>query len=169
MSCAVRLLSRRQTRGWNTAIEQERLDSCGVVVVGVDGSPTSLRAAAYGIGLARRQSARVVFVYARPYPMTLPGLGPDLSDGVKQILDAQDEIEERLLAHLNEQAAAAGVDTAFVTDCGDPCRVLPATADRIRADAVIIGSSTSLFHRVAGSSLSGRLTRSRHWPVIIVP
>jgi hypothetical protein len=107
MSCAVRLLSRRQTRGWNTAIEQERLDSRGVVVVGVDGSPTSLRAAAYGIGLARRQSARVVFVYARRYPMTLPGLGPDLSDG--------------------------------------------------------------LFHRVAGSSLSGRLTRSRHWPVIIVP
>ena len=40
----------------------------GVLVVGVDGTPTSLRAAAYAAGLARRQRSRLIIVYARKQP-----------------------------------------------------------------------------------------------------
>jgi nucleotide-binding universal stress UspA family protein len=38
-------------------------DGPSAIVVGIDGSATSLRASAYAAGLARRQRARLVAVY----------------------------------------------------------------------------------------------------------
>ncbi len=38
-------------------------DGSSAIVVGIDGSTTSLRASAYAAGLARRQRARLVAVY----------------------------------------------------------------------------------------------------------
>jgi nucleotide-binding universal stress UspA family protein len=39
-------------------------DGPQVIVVGIDGSDTSLRATAYAWGLARRQGSRLIFVFA---------------------------------------------------------------------------------------------------------
>ena len=41
-------------------------DGPSAILVGVDGSVTALRAAAYTAGLARRQGARIVVVYVAP-------------------------------------------------------------------------------------------------------
>ncbi len=46
-------------------------DGPGAIVVGVDGSPTSLRAAAYAAGLARRQHTKLIAVFVRSSPGTL--------------------------------------------------------------------------------------------------
>jgi hypothetical protein len=71
--------------------------------------------------------------------------------------------------HLRDQAAAAGVDNDFVVCDLGASRLLSTIADRVRAGLVVIGSSTSFLHKVAGLTLARRLTRSRHWPVTIVP
>ena len=46
-------------------------DGPGAIVVGVDGTPTSLRALAYAAGMARRQRAQLIAVYVRS-PMRTP-------------------------------------------------------------------------------------------------
>jgi Universal stress protein family len=53
-------------------------DGPTVILVGVDGSPTSLRACAYAAGLARRQRAGMIVVYVGPLASiaaAMPGVG----------------------------------------------------------------------------------------------
>jgi nucleotide-binding universal stress UspA family protein len=138
------------------------------LVVGVDGSPTSLRAAAYAAGLARRQRTRLVIVYARKQPAGLMSIADHGGIAVREVLDAQDEVERQLRDGLQTQARVWQIDAQIVVRDGDPLTVLSDVAMEVRADAVIVGSSTSMGHRIAGS-LAVRLVRSARWPVTVVP
>jgi nucleotide-binding universal stress UspA family protein len=138
------------------------------LVVGVDGSPTSLRAAAYAAGLARRQGARLVVVYARTQPAVLFSIADRGGIAVREMLDAQDEVEQQLRDALLTHARLWPIDAQLVVRDGDPLTVLSDVADEVRADAVIVGSSTSMGHRIAGS-LAVRLVRTARWPVTVVP
>ncbi|MGY1743449.1 MULTISPECIES: universal stress protein [unclassified Blastococcus] len=139
------------------------------VVAGVDGSPTSLRAAAYAVGLARRQQAGLVLVYVRePVPAAAAlgaGLDPQALVSARQVQDAvQAELGQAV-----EQLAEPGAPPAeFVVRVGNPYRELTAVARERRADAVVVGASTSPGHRVAGS-IALRLVRAGEWPVTVVP
>lgn len=142
-------------------------DGPSAIVVGVDGSEPSLRAAAYALGHARRQGCRLVAVYAR-----VPGGGMasmmDTTGAARTAVEqAQDEVVELLRrAHLTE--AAPGVEAELVVRVGDPYQVLSDVAHQVRADSVVVGSSASIGHRFAGS-LAVRLVRNAHWPVTVVP
>jgi hypothetical protein len=76
MNCAARARREWRCRGRNeTGIgpaPRRRFelgtDGPGAIVVGIDGSTPSLRAAAYAAGLARRQRTRLVAVYVRTPP-----------------------------------------------------------------------------------------------------
>ena len=57
-----------------------------MILAGVDDSVTSLRAAAYAAGLARRQAARFVVLYVRP-PATMAALAPMGAASIQQALD----------------------------------------------------------------------------------
>jgi nucleotide-binding universal stress UspA family protein len=138
------------------------------LVVGVDGSPTSLRAAAYAAGLARRQGTRLFVVYARKRPATLMAIGDQGGIAVREVMAAQDEIERQLSDALMTQARVWQIDAQLVVREGDPLTVLSDVAKEARADAVIVGSSTSMGHRIAGS-LAVRLVRLARWPVTVVP
>ncbi|MGY1814024.1 universal stress protein [Blastococcus sp. SYSU D00820] len=150
-----------------TQREEARVDRTGTVVVGVDDSPTSLRALAYAAGVARRLGGRLVVVHVR----TVHSVGPEL-DPLGVAVQAAHEAREQLEAEIREEAARlaqdTGMDVRFLLRTGDPLRELTAIADREQADVVVVGASTRPAHRLAGS-LGARLVRSSGWPVTVVP
>jgi nucleotide-binding universal stress UspA family protein len=136
-----------------------------VLMVGVDGSPTSLRAAAYAAGLARRQHTRLVAVYvaapASPLQAQLPDGGALETEG--RILLAA-ELEAEIAA----AAARIGIVIDYVQRRGDPLTELCRLADALPADGVIVGASQQGVLRLVGS-LASRLVRRGRWPVTVVP
>ena len=140
-------------------------DGPSALVVGVDGSDSSLRAAAYALGLARRQRARLFAVYARREPGTFLTFG---GTAVQAIVEAQSEVESQLLEMLDQQAREWGVDARLVVRPGDPLRILGQVAEEVKASGIIVGASTGLGHRIAGS-LAVKLVRAARWPVTVVP
>jgi nucleotide-binding universal stress UspA family protein len=79
----------------------------------------------------------------------------------------QDRIEQ-MLRQARTEAADEGVEIELLVRQGDPYQVLSEVADELRADCVVVGSSESLGHRVAGS-IAVRLVRGARWPVTVVP
>jgi nucleotide-binding universal stress UspA family protein len=137
------------------------------IVVGVDGSTTSVRAAWYAMGLARRQRARVVAVFVEPGP----GMGGATPAGASLAVaqrQALDEVADDFRQRADKASRDLGVDLTFIAAHGDPFRELCRIADEIRADAVVVGASAKAGHRLVGS-LAVRLVRANKWPVTVVP
>ncbi len=142
-------------------------DGPSAIVVGVDGSDNSMRAAYYAAGTARRERTRLVVVYAREPNGGLSALMDSTGAARAVVLDTQRAIETHLREAL-DQARTEGVDAELVVRAGDPLNVLVDVAQEVRADHVVVGSSASLGHRIAGS-LAIRLVRTARWPVTVVP
>jgi nucleotide-binding universal stress UspA family protein len=137
-------------------------DGPRVILVGVDGSPTSLRAGAYAGGLARRQGAHLVIVFVRVLPASV---SPDLLVATRQ---TQDSTLAELRAGIEEQADRLGVDYTLYEREGNPYAEITGLADELRVDAVVVGASTKAGHRLIGS-LATHLVRDARWPVTVVP
>jgi nucleotide-binding universal stress UspA family protein len=143
-------------------------DGPTAILVGIDGSPTSLRAGAYAAGLARRQHARLVAVYVEPVASmaaAVPTAGAAVSVAQGE---AFSEISDDLRRMVEEGAEERGISATFMTRRGDPYSELRRVADEIRADAVVVGASAKAGHRFVGS-LAVRLVRAGQWPVTVVP
>jgi nucleotide-binding universal stress UspA family protein len=143
-------------------------DGPHAILVGVDGSPTSLRAASYAAGLARRQHTRLVVVYASAPPGGLLSNLDFSGTGTRLMRELQKDVEAQLTAAVANWEHARAVDVRVVVRRGSPLRVLLEVADELRADAVVVGASAGLCHRMFGS-LAVRLLRARRWPVTVVP
>ncbi|MCU1620104.1 MAG: Universal stress protein [Modestobacter sp.] len=140
-------------------------DGPRVILVGVDGSSTSLRAAAYAAGLARRQRSRLVAVFvAEPAP---PMAGWVPSAGVVA-RDAAAQVDAELRRELAPATARLGIEVEYRHVHGDPVAELSRIADALPADAVLVGASEQAGHRVIGS-VAVRLVRMGRWPVTVVP
>lgn len=136
-----------------------------VILVGIDGSDSSMRAGAYAAGLARRQGAKLVLAYFRPMGSGNPQAGA----AIAQLgLDNAAELERQIRAGVARIPAGHRVRWEFHTAEGDPYRGLVELADRIRADAVVIGASEQAGHRILGS-VAVRLVKAGRWPVTVVP
>jgi nucleotide-binding universal stress UspA family protein len=143
---------------------EQGTDGPSLILVGVDGSRTSLRAAAYAAGLARRQHSRLLAVYVTQLSASIgmaPGLAPAFSAAATK---SASDLERQL----REGAARIGLDIEFRSVCGDPWTELNRVATETKADAVVVGASEHAGHRLIGS-LATRLVRAGKWPVTVVP
>jgi nucleotide-binding universal stress UspA family protein len=142
-------------------------DGPKAILVGVDGSTTSLRAAWYAAGLARRQGAAVTAVYVEPmaaFGSATPG-GAALTQARHE---AFTEIAEDMRRRAREVSAELGITLNVIAIEGDPFTEIRRIADEMRADAVVVGASKHTGHRLIGS-LAVRLVRAGRWPVTVVP
>lgn len=135
-----------------------------MLLVGVDGSDTSLRAGAYAAGMARRQRARLVVLYVRPFS-AVAGFSAGAATSMQE---AYHSVAADLRQTAEEQGARLGIDIVFVERNGNPFAEIVRLADEIQADAVIVGASTKAGHRFVGS-LAVHLVRASRWPVTVVP
>ncbi|MFC0531274.1 universal stress protein [Phytohabitans kaempferiae] len=139
-------------------------DGPRVILVGVDGSDTSMRAAAYACGLARRQRCRLVVAYAAPvltWAWALPGAVPVLHA-------AHQEVAAELRAEIRQLAEEMRIPVCFVSRHGDPYGCLRSVAAEVKADIVVVGASTPS-RRLFGGSVASRLVRLGRWPITVVP
>jgi nucleotide-binding universal stress UspA family protein len=135
-----------------------------VLLVGIDGSDTSLRAGAYAAGLATRQRARLVCLYVRTYSVAA-GVG---IAAVPSIQKAHDDVAAELREMVESQSARIGISAEFVEREGSPFAEIVRLAKELPADAVIVGASTKAGHRFVGS-LAVHLVRASQWPITVVP
>ncbi|MGG2460065.1 universal stress protein [Streptomyces sp. RGM 3693] len=150
----------------NTPAPFERgTDGPKVIVVGVDGSDSSWRAAAYAAGLARRQGSKLVMVYVQPVLATGAAMGAP-------VMDTTTEVAEELMAEIRKATERLDgifhLRWEFHTLRGDPYNGMVQMADELKADAVVVGASESAGHRIMGS-VAVRLVKAGRWPVTVVP
>jgi nucleotide-binding universal stress UspA family protein len=143
-------------------------DGPEVILVGVDGSVTSLRAGSYAAGLARRQGARLVAVFVEQRSGMYGAVASSPAGVIAEEDRALAEAAAELRQQAEEGAAQLGVPLTFITAVGDPYHELLRVADEVRADAVVVGASAKAGHRLVGS-LAVRLVRAGRWPVTVVP
>ncbi|MFI9723461.1 universal stress protein [Streptomyces sp. NPDC052396] len=140
-------------------------DGPKVIVVGVDGSDSSWRAAAYAAGLARRQHALLALVYVQPVLAGGAALGAP-------VMEMTEELADELLAEIRATSerlhTVHRVRWEFHTFRGDPYGGLVRAADELKADAVVVGASEQAGHRLVGS-VAVRLVKAGRWPVTVVP
>lgn len=139
-----------------------------VIVVGIDGSPASLRAAAYATGVARREKAKLIGVYVRQPPLVIAGtLGTDASAHSTGAI-VNEDLTRALHRDLAAEHAFWGIDCELVLREGLAANEILKVADEESADEIVVGCSRSLRHRLFGS-LASRLIRRGKWVITIVP
>src|SRR4051794_33330230 len=136
-----------------------------VIVVGVDGSPSSWDAFAWAAGAAARGNGRLVAVHVGPVadPAAAFGVPIDYA-GVEA---TRQEIAQELQIEVERLANELGVHVSFVVERGDVTRAVANVAKELNADLVVVGRSAKALHHIAGS-LSHRLTCRNDAPVVVV-
>jgi nucleotide-binding universal stress UspA family protein len=141
------------------------------IVVGFDGSETSWDALWWACGEARRLDGRLVAVLVTPSVEMAAGvacaMGVDDGHCMAAADEAADDRAERLRAEVQRRTAGERIVVGFLHAFGDAARELESVAGALHADAIAVGRSTKLHHRLAGS-LGRRLLARRRVPIVVV-
>jgi nucleotide-binding universal stress UspA family protein len=137
-------------------------DGPRTILVGIDGSETSLRAGAYAAGLARRQGSHLVVIFVR---VATTAFAPE---AILAARAAQESALADLRATAAEGSVRLGVEYTLYERNGNPYTQITRLANELRVDAVVVGASMQAGHRLVGS-LASRLVRDARWPVTVVP
>jgi len=132
-------------------------DGLAVIVVGVDGTSSALHAAAWASGLARRERARLVFVYVEP----LSSSAYWSPFGMTTAAESTGELLGELRRTITEYLGSIGVRWELVHHRGDPAHGLEKVAEEVHADCVVIGRG--------GGGVAKYLINDARRPVVVVP
>lgn len=138
-------------------------DGSTVIVVGVDGSPPAMHAAAWAGGLARRERAKLVLVYVEP--ITTPGYwtAMGMAGSTEAATAFLDELRQEAATYLDH----AGIGWEFVHYRGDPAHGLETIAEERRADCIVVGRSR--YNGGLVGSVPKMLIKDAKRPVVVVP
>jgi nucleotide-binding universal stress UspA family protein len=136
-----------------------------VIVVGVDGSPTSWDAFTWAAGEATRTRGRLIAVYVAPVVEPGAEFGAPIDFGAAEL--ARDEIVAALKTEVEHRSRALDVQVGFARETGDPATALTRFSQSVDADLIVVGKSSKMFHRLAGS-LGRRLVSRHDSPAIVV-
>lgn len=150
---------------WPPGMFERGTDGPRVILVGVDGSRTALRAAAYAAGLARRQRSRLVVIYVAAPSVWTAVIAGEAAAAQEQMFD---ELIIELRHQIQDRAEEIGVPITFMVRRGDAFIELRKAATDAQADMVVVGASEQAGHRLIGS-IAARLVRADRWPVTVVP
>ena len=136
-----------------------------VIVVGLDGSPTSWDAFSWAAGQAARANGRLIAVYVTS------AVAPVAAVGAPFDYAAVEQTRQEVAGQLKDEAARRandlGVAVGFVWELGDVAHALTSVARSVDADLVVVGRSAKMLHHLAGS-LGRRLVSRHDAPVTVV-
>lgn len=141
----------------------------GIILVGVDGSDGSRRAAEHGASLARTRKARLLLATVVRPPEGWWGIGgaPPTPEAMSNALI---EGRQKILAEVVDHLDLDGVEHETIEDIGDPASRLLTIAEERSADLIVIGRrGANLAERVILGSVADRITHLSETPVLVVP
>ena len=147
-----------ETMDWNLS----------TIVVGIDGSDGSDRAASVGVEIARHWEARLLLVTVVRTPEGWWGIGgaPPTPEAMSAAVVEQQQILDDTASKLNLE----NVNYETVEELGDPVSRLLAVVEINEADLLVIGRrGAGLAERVVLGSTADRLTHLASCPVLVVP
>jgi len=139
------------------------------IVVGVDGSETSTRAAVIATEIARSRQAKLLLVTVIRPPEGWWGIGgaPPTPEALSAALV---EGQQQVIKETEEQLPLEGLDYETVEELGDPTSRLIAVAEEREAGLIVIGKrGAGLAERVMLGSVADRLCHHSPVPVMVVP
>lgn len=139
------------------------------LVVGVDGSEGSRRAAEIGVSMARHWEAELYFVTVVRPPEGWWGIGgaPPTPEALSTALV---EGQQQILGELESHLDLTDVDYKTIEELGDPTSRLLAVVEEKSADLLIIGKrGAGIAERVLLGSTADRLSHLADCPVLVVP
>lgn len=110
------------------------------VLVGIDGTDTSARAAARAIELAAGCGAELHLVDVVPLPALNVPVGPAAAEAITRRVADDDRRASAALASTQQRAQAHGVATVVHLEHGDPAQAIVAAADQMAADVIVVGN-----------------------------
>ena len=143
------------------------------ILIAVDDTSYSDKAASYGFSLAKKLGAEIALVHVDEIPVSVPySTDPMLNEPaimIPEIMHIQEEASEHLMDRL---VKSVGKDIKLRTfkKIGNPKDEILATAEEWDADMIILGTHgrTGLDHFISGS-LAESIVRKATCPVLIIP
>lgn len=135
----------------------------------VDGSEESLRAAEVAVAIAAKFDASIDSLYVTErYPVYTKQGGSILAQD--QVLEEEREYAEQVLAEVEDIARASGVELSATIATGQPSHVITDYIENEHTDAIVLGKSgrSGLSERLLGSTTE-RVLRSSPITTIAVP
>ncbi len=140
-----------------------------VVVVGVDGSERSTRAAGVAAGIVRASGGRLhVVTVVRPPEGWWGVVGsPPPADALSaSMADAQRTVLDQTLAEVDLE----GIDVTSSEEIGDPATSLGDVCTSVGADLLVVGRrGAGMVERIILGSVADRLAHDAPCPLLIVP
>jgi len=140
-----------------------------VVVVGVDGSDRSVRAARVAADIARAHRARLhVVTVVRPPEgwWGVVGSPPPADALAASMADAQRSVLDQTMSQLDTK----GLEVVSSEEIGDPATSLVDVCTSAKADVLVVGRrGAGMVERIILGSVADRLAHDAPCPLLIVP